>query len=153
MRERIEQLYRDRFAAYVGATAGILGDRELARDVVQDGFVRALTHQRRFHGGSLEAWVWRIILNRARDVRRQRTPMPLPAEPAGVASPSGGALAAAIAGLSERRRTVVLLRYVAGLPNTEIAAVLGLSPGTVAATLSAARAALSAALAEEELRR
>ena len=37
----------------------------------------------------------------------------------------------------------MLLRYVAGLQNTEIAEALGISPGTVAATLSQAREQLS----------
>ena len=53
----IERVYRERFAVYVGAVAGIVGSRELARDVVQDGFARALAHEARFRGGSLEAWI------------------------------------------------------------------------------------------------
>jgi DNA-directed RNA polymerase specialized sigma24 family protein len=43
----------------------------------------------------------------------------------------------------------VLLRYVAGLQNTEIAEALGISPGTVAATLSQARAQLASFLDRE----
>ncbi len=69
IRAEIERVYRERFATYVGATAGIVGSREHARDVVQDGFARALAHEARFRGGSLEAWIWQIVLNRARGSR------------------------------------------------------------------------------------
>ena len=107
--------------------------------------MRALTRSGRFRGGSLEAWIWMIVLNRARDVRRRPTMGEL--EDSAVAGEVGGvALVAAVLALPERRRTVVLLRHVAGLQNSEIAIVLGISPGTVAATLSQARAELSKAL-------
>jgi DNA-directed RNA polymerase specialized sigma24 family protein len=147
-RADIERVYRERFATFVGAASGIVGSREAASDVVQEGFARALAHHSRFRGGSLEAWIWRIVLNRARDVRRR--PQSLTLVDDLVAAEVGGAgLAAAVLGLSERRRTIVLLRYVAGLQNTEIAEALGISPGTVAATLSQARAQLSSALERE----
>lgn len=144
-RAEIERVYRERFATYVGAVTGIVGSRDAARDVVQEAFLRALTRSGRFRGGSLEAWIWMIVLNRARDVRRRPTMGEL--EDSAVAGEvGGGALVAAVLALPERRRTVVLLRHVAGLQNSEIAIVLGISPGTVAATLSQARAELSKAL-------
>jgi RNA polymerase sigma factor (sigma-70 family) len=149
VRTEIERVYRERFATYVGATTGIVGSRDQARDVVQDGFARALTHQSRFHGGSLEAWIWRIVLNRARDVRRRPSAVELSDDAAAVVDVADTGLTAAVLGLSERRRTIVLLRYVAGLQNTEIAAALEISPGTVAATLSQARAQLAVFLERE----
>ncbi len=135
-------MYRERFATYVGAVTGIVGSRDAARDVVQEAFLRALTRSGRFRGGSLEAWIWMIVLNRARDVRR-RPRMGELEESAVADETGGGALATAVLALPERRRTVVLLRHVAGLQNSEIATVLGISAGTVAATLSQARAELS----------
>jgi RNA polymerase sigma factor (sigma-70 family) len=50
--------------------------------------------------------------------------------------------------LAPRRRLVVFLRYFADLPYREIAALAGISEGTVAATLSQARAALADSLSE-----
>lgn len=147
-RAEIERVYRERFAIYVGAVTGIVGSREAARDVVQEAFLRALTRSGRFRGGSLEAWIWMIVLNRARDVRR-RPRMDELEESTLAEETGGGALVAAVLALPERRRTVVLLRHVAGLQNSEIATVLGISPGTVAATLSQARAELSKALEPE----
>ena len=48
-------------------------------------------------------------------------------------------LARAIGRLPPRRRLIFVLRYLADLPYGEIAAVCGVSEGTVAAALSAAR--------------
>ena len=58
------------------------------------------------------------------------------------------ALAAAIRSLTPRRRVVVFLRYFADFSYAEIAEALGISEGTVAATLAQARAALYDDLAE-----
>ena len=150
-RTEIERIYRERFASYVGAASGIVGSRDAARDVVQDGFARALAHHSRFRGGSLEAWIWRIALNRARDVRRRPQPGALRDDLVALEAGSGS-LAAAVLELPDRRRTVVLLRYVAGLQNTEIAEALGISPGTVGATLSQAREQLGILLEREGVR-
>ena len=148
-RTQIELVYRARHDAFVGALSGIVGSREAARDVTHDAFVRALQRAHTFRGGSLEAWIWKIALNRARDTRRRPAQEQLPELIAPDLPASDGALAAAVLALPERRRTVVLLRHVAGLQNREIAEALGISPGTVAATLSQARDALADALERE----
>jgi RNA polymerase sigma factor (sigma-70 family) len=144
----IERVYRERFAVFVGAVRGIVGDAD-ARDVVQDGFAQALREAHRFRGGSLEAWIWRIVINRALDARRRVASVPLDFELVAVDEAADGVLTAAVLGLTARRRTMVLLRYVAGLKNTEIASVLGISEGTVAATLSQARDALAVVMRAE----
>jgi RNA polymerase sigma-70 factor, ECF subfamily len=144
----IERVYRERFAVFVGAVRGIVGDAD-ARDVVQDGFAQALRDSGRFRGGSLEAWIWRIVINRALDARRRVASVPLDFDLVSLDEEADGVLTAAVLGLPARRRAMVLLRYVAGLRNTEIAVVLGVSEGTVAATLSQARDALAAAMRSE----
>ena len=55
---------------------------------------------------------------------------------------------AALAGLSRRRREVLVLRYWLGLPEAEIAEVLGISPGTVKSTAARGIAALARQLGE-----
>ena len=55
---------------------------------------------------------------------------------------------AALAGLSRRRREVLVLRYWLGLPEAEIAAMLGISPGTVKSTAARGIAALARELGE-----
>jgi RNA polymerase sigma-70 factor, ECF subfamily len=151
--EAIERVYRERYAVFVGAVAGIAGTRERAADAVQEGFARALHHADRFRGGSLEAWIWRIVVNCARDAARRPAPAPLLEDVAIRPDPPSPELAAAVLALPERRRAVVLLRYVAGLSNGEIAQALGIREGTVAATLSQAREALAKVLQREVGRR
>ncbi len=51
--------------------------------------------------------------------------------------------------LSERQREVVFLHYYADLDYAAIAAALGISQGTVGATLSASREVLREALTQE----
>jgi DNA-directed RNA polymerase specialized sigma24 family protein len=57
-------------------------------------------------------------------------------------------LRAAIAALPERQRLVLFLRYFADLDYATIAEALEISPGTVAATLNAARGSLRSVLEE-----
>jgi RNA polymerase sigma factor (sigma-70 family) len=147
--EAIERVYRERYAVYLGAAAGIVGSRERAADAVQEGFARALQHAGGFRAGSLEAWIWRIVINCARDTVRRPIGHPLPEDVVAAPDVPSRDLVAAVLALPERRRAVVLLRYVAGLRNTEIADALGIAEGTVAATLSQARDALARVLERE----
>lgn len=62
-------------------------------------------------------------------------------------------LSQALRRLSPRKRLVVFLRYFADLSYAEISEVAGISEGTVAATLSQARAALLERLSMEGLKR
>jgi RNA polymerase sigma factor (sigma-70 family) len=55
---------------------------------------------------------------------------------------------AALARLPQRRREVLVLRYYLGLSEAEIAAILGISPGTVKSTAARALATLARDLGE-----
>jgi RNA polymerase sigma factor (sigma-70 family) len=56
---------------------------------------------------------------------------------------------AALARLPRRRRELLVLRYYLGLSEAEIAAVLGISPGTVKSTAARGLAALARDLGEQ----
>ena len=56
---------------------------------------------------------------------------------------------AALAALPSRRREVLVLRYWLGLTEAEIAAVLGISTGTVKSTAARGLAALARELGEQ----
>jgi RNA polymerase sigma-70 factor (ECF subfamily) len=137
----LERLYRDRYVAFRNTLATVTGSYDSARDVVQETFVRAL-----------EAWVWRIAFRTALEQR------PRHAEPVanGSLDPSlpeperDPELAGAVRRLPPRKRLVVFLHYFADLSYAEIAVALGISEGTVAATLSQARAALAETLDPKE---
>ena len=150
----IESLYHRRYSGFRHGAAAIVGDYESAHDVVQDGFAQAFQRRAQYRGGSLEAWVWRIVARLALDLRRSRRPTEPLEESLDVALiPSEGdpELAAAVRALAPRRRLVVFLRYYADLPYEEIARVAGIEPGTVAATLAHAHADLRGALSTEEV--
>lgn len=145
----IALLYERRFHAFVGGAYAVVGEPEAARDAVQEAFARALRDRRRFRGqGTLEAWLWRIVVNVARDVaRRSRFAglsadelaelATLGADPAGVSE-----LRAELRALPERQRLAVFLHYYADLPYDDVARLLDVAPGTVAASLNAARKTL-----------
>jgi RNA polymerase sigma-70 factor (ECF subfamily) len=151
----LEELYRARFGVFRDGLAGVVSSRELARDVVQEAFARALRDRKKFRGdGSLEAWVWRIALNQAFKARRElRARWDEDAEPFALeAAPRDDEVRAAVRALPPRRRLVVFLRYFADLPYDEIARVCDISEGTVAATLSQSHAELLQHLAPEGAR-
>ncbi len=153
----LEQLYRDQYRNYRDIMAGVVGSHDLAREVVQEAFARALREQRRFRGeGSLEAWVWRIALNVALKTRRElRREWSLDDEyetGAQEAAPDHD-IRAAVRALPPRRRLVVFLRYFADLSYAEIAEVARVSEGTVAATLAQAKEELHGLLDGKEVGR
>ena len=147
MVDDLEALYRERLPEFTRAATAIVGDTESGRDAVQEAFAKALRKSRRFRGdGNLEAWVWRIVVNAARDAgrRRRRTataPTPVEARADELGLP--------LELLTERQREVLFLHYYADLDYTTIAHALGISSGTVGATLNAARQTLRGALTKE----
>ena len=156
--EALEQLYRDQYRNYRDIMAGVVGSHDLAREVVQETFARALREQRKFRGeGSLEAWVWRIAVNVAlkmrRSLRREWSFDDDEHEAAPRETAPDRDVRAAVRALPPRRRLVVFLRYFADLSYAEIAEVAGVSEGTVAATLAQAKEELLGLLDGEEVGR
>ena len=149
----IEAVYRSAFPRFLRVATAIAGDEQAARDAVHEGFVRAVRYRRRVRG-ALEPWIWKIVVNEARRRWRPVTEIPSGFDYADVAASNGYAGAdrvrEAVATLAERQRLVLFLRYYADLDYERIAATLGIAPGTVAATLNAARAHLREQLKEEE---
>ena len=148
----LEALYRSRFDVFARVAASVMGDSERARDAVQEAFATAVRKRRSFRGeGPLEAWAWRIVLNAAHSDARRRLPPVNVDEPAAVSNgyPERDAeLRVALARLPERQRTAVFLRYYADLDYVAIGEALGISTGTVAATLNAAHTTLRNRLEE-----
>ncbi|HZO79036.1 MAG TPA: sigma-70 family RNA polymerase sigma factor [Solirubrobacteraceae bacterium] len=144
----LEALYRGSLPRFVRTASAIVGDEAGGRDAVQDAFVRAVRQRGTFRQEvALEAWVWRIVVHSALDLRanRHREPVdgPLVDEFAGNGVPEADVeVRAWVAALPERQRLAVFLRYFAGLDYRGIAAALEVEVGTVSATLSAAHAAL-----------
>jgi RNA polymerase sigma factor (sigma-70 family) len=148
---RIEELYTAKLPQFVRVCVAILRDEERARDAVQEGFARAIRARKSFRGeGSLEAWVWRAVVNaaltqRRSDERRIRAAQ-VATEPQAHAEPQDSHLWDAVARLPERQRLALFLRYFADLEYRTIGQALGVRTGTVSATLNAAHRALRESL-------
>jgi RNA polymerase sigma factor (sigma-70 family) len=149
--QAIEDVYRRQYRRFLRVALALTRGRVQADDAVQEAFARAIRMRAGYRGeGTLEGWLWQILVNVCRDVHRR------PAELASLDEPSmltGQAeewpeLRAAVAALPERQRLVLFLRHYADLDYETIAAVLGVRRGTVAATLHTAHSALRRAMTE-----
>jgi RNA polymerase sigma-70 factor (ECF subfamily) len=145
--DEIEAVYRRRLAELRRVATAITGSREAGCDAVQEAFALAVYRRGQFRGeGSLEAWLWRIVVRSSRDLTARiapRTSMPFDDESAirtvESLGDSGSAAEQLVAELPERQRLVLFLRYYADLEYATIAEALEISSGTVGATLTQAR--------------
>lgn len=157
---RLVRTYQHRVFAAVGRVAGSAP----ADDIAQDAFLkvhRALPEFDRRGPAQLSTWVVTIAVRTALDHlrREKRWAWPrLPSAKEVAAPPRGEARAlvvqvdAAMHRLGPEHRAVLVLRAYHDLDYGEIAAVLGLTEGTVKSRLGRARRALRAALENEETR-
>jgi DNA-directed RNA polymerase specialized sigma24 family protein len=138
--------FEERFAALAAISYRVgyrlVGDRAEAEDLAQEALARAYTSWRKVAGHD-EAWVTRVTTNLA-----------ISGDAAGAAATGGAAgdradragphgrlphadlldhleLMAGLRSLTRRQREVVVLRYLADLPEAEVAAALGCATGTV----------------------
>jgi RNA polymerase sigma-70 factor (sigma-E family) len=158
-------VFRAHRAELVRLAAFILADKGAGEDVVQDVF--AQMHAREGDPGDRAQgtpadplpYLHRAVVNGCRSALRRRRLVrrhaehdspcpPLSAEEAALLSEDRRQVLGALAGLPARRREVLVLRYYAGLSEAEIAATLGISPGTVKSTAARGLAALARALKE-----
>jgi len=152
--------------------ARLLGDAEEARDLSQDVFLQVYRTLGRFEGrSSLKTWIYRIVVNQARNRqrwwRRRNRARCCPIEdmtPSDHARAAAGrpdaeapfeclargertrALQAALLTLSFDHRAILLLREVEGLDGDEIATALKIPQGTVKSRLARARESLRQAV-------
>jgi RNA polymerase sigma-70 factor (ECF subfamily) len=149
--DTLVQLHRPRIFRFLLAS---LRDREAAENLTQDCFLKAYRARDQFRGSaSVGTWLMQIAANLIRDHEgsnrlkfwrrtlgggvdvaemgkwipdQQRSPEALI-----LAREQVEAIWSAVASLSERQRTVFLLRFVEDLDILEIAAITGMKEGTV----------------------
>jgi DNA-binding CsgD family transcriptional regulator len=95
-------------------------------------------------------WLWRSVVNAARNERRKRSEVFTELDGDRVHEPASGddgRVAAALEALPERQRLILFLRYYGDLDYRRIAEILGLSTGTVAATIHQAQRSMRRRLA------
>ena len=149
----IASVYRKRGADLFRLALARTSDRELARDVVQGSFARAIRARAGFRGsGSLEAWLCRCVLNATRDSRLSAGERELHEADADRFAPKPVApnadVRVAVRRLTAHQRDVLFLRFCLDYDYLTIAETLGIEAGTVSATLHVARRTLAQALEE-----
>ncbi len=170
-RRAFSRLVRIHQRRVYACAVSMLGDGGDADDAVQETFMRAWRAIARFDGRSqLSTWLYRVCVNvclnhirkrkrhDAADLADPRVPEPKADPTQGNTDPRRalearqlqGRLADAVDGLSESLRTTVIMVLVDGMPQKEVAEILGCSEGTIAWRIHEARRRLRLALAEAE---
>jgi RNA polymerase sigma-70 factor (ECF subfamily) len=156
-----DRLFIEHYDRLVRSLTLITGDREGARDAVQDAFVKASARWRAV--GRYEdpvGWIRRVAIHRSRDLHRAETRRrrrelrvvsPLDqTQPDRTTTVDGSLrLIDLLRGLPDRQRSVASLFYIEDLPVAEIADALEISTGAVKFHLNRARSALRSAVERE----
>lgn len=138
--ERLEELFGLHHRRLFRLALRICQDREEARDLVQETFVRAARHVRSLPDGDrAEGWLVRSLVNLCRDRGRRIAVRDRHVRSGSAESsidPEGSTLArltlrAALRTLSPIRRSLVALVELEGRTAREAAALLGIQPATV----------------------
>ncbi len=125
-----------------------LKDEEMARDAVQETFLKAYRKSDSFRGDSSElTWLTRIAINTCRDMRKtawfrlfdRRVALEELPEPGYVQAFRDDTVLQTVSSLPEKYRVVTLLYYYQELTQGEIAKALNIPLSTVKTRLSRAR--------------
>jgi RNA polymerase sigma-70 factor, ECF subfamily len=139
----VRTFYKEDAAFVLSYVTGLLGDRYLAEDVVQETMLRAWRHCGGFSAekGSVRGWLLRVAHNIAMDKLRMRRSRPIEVAESSAPEPYVRDHAEAVvtalqirqvlARLSPGHRSVIEQVYLNGLTAAEAAAVLGIPEGTV----------------------
>jgi RNA polymerase sigma-70 factor (sigma-E family) len=148
-RGRIGELYRQHAAAAMRLAYLLTGDRAVAEDLVQDGFVRLagrLAHLR--DAGSFDAYMRKTVVNLSHSYfRRKRVERMylkrarVLVEPDAARTPRRSVedrevLWTALGRLPERQRAALVLRFYEDLSEAQVAEILRCRPGTVKSLVS-----------------
>lgn len=153
------QLYETYAGWLLGVCLRYVGQRHIAEDLLQDGFIQILTHIKQFQWrgeGSLKAWLFRVqqnvILQYIRNKNKQQDFLSIEehetllkdiTEPDDVSALPREALMDMIGELPLGYRTVFNLYVIDGHSHREIAQMLGIKEKSSASQLTHARRLLA----------
>lgn len=169
----VEQVFRDHAPRIYNLARRMLGNDADAEDVTQDVLLQVVRKLDTFRGeAALPTWLHRVTVNAALAHRRKRAnrnegrvydpldsfgdegshagpvrPWPIGPEQAALDKETHELIERAIIDLPETYRDVYVLADVEGLPNAEIAEMLGLSVSAIKSRLHRARLLMRSALA------
>ena len=154
-----ERLYRETIGRVHGICLRLTRDPALAEDCTQEAYLRAWKALPEFEArSSLATWLHRIAVTVVLERRRRRTPdldfveeLPEDAIEVQFDTPlEEREIEAAVAGLPEGARDVLVLCALYGYTHGEAGAMLGIAEGTCKAQLHRARLLLRARLGGED---
>jgi RNA polymerase sigma-70 factor (ECF subfamily) len=167
--ERAKRGDHDAFAMLAGASVArldaaarlILRDPELARDAVQEGFIRAWRNLPALRDpGKFDAWLRQLVVHSCFDIMRRRRRRAIEVELTPIDAPSVGDATSAIADrevldealkhLDPEWRAIVVLHYFLGMPLPEVAGTLGIPLGTAKSRLHRSLVAMRATIGADE---
>jgi RNA polymerase sigma factor (sigma-70 family) len=138
----------------LAAVALWCGSVDVAADAADEAFVRALDRWPKVRAmASPTGWTVTVVMNVARRRARRRsmeTAFLRRSRPSANLPEPAGEVFELVKDLARQQRTIVLLRYVADLPQAEIATQLGVSRSTVSTALTDAHRRLRSLLGDEQ---
>ncbi|MCA0444726.1 MAG: sigma-70 family RNA polymerase sigma factor [Bacteroidetes bacterium] len=157
-RKAFQRLVRQYQEKVRGLVYSILSDPDTMDDLVQEIFIKVYTSINRFeHRSNLGTWIYRIAVNHCRDeIRRRRVRRffsmeKMELDPMEMSPTADKALLKkerielvrwGLSKVSEKHRTIIVLRDFEDMSYEQIAEVLNLELGTVKSRLNRARLAL-----------
>jgi RNA polymerase sigma factor (sigma-70 family) len=127
-------VFRELYPQAYRVALRLLGDRAAAEDAAAEAFARTFADWDRVRGLPYRAaWIMKVTGNVALNVLARKPPVMAPARTVEEedATATRMALISALASLPRRQQEAIVLHHLAGLPEAEVAAVLGVAPNTV----------------------
>ena len=155
----VTALYLTHYRPLVRMAALLVQDLAAAEEIVQDSFVAVHAARRRLPDSDHAlSYLRRSVVDRSRSVLRQHLVVDKSAPRLAPDLPSGNgeasieversAFISALWTLPARQREVVILRYFADLPETQVASATGISEGAVKVHAARAMSSLRAELGQ-----
>ena len=157
--ERIEQMVLRYQLPLLRLCYAYLHDEELAKDAVQETFIKAYRNLDSFNEDASEkTWLNRIAINTCKDLRRtswfrhvdRSVTLDMLPEPAAPVEPEDANLTLEIMKLPAKLKEVALLCWFQGMTYNEAAETLGISFQAVGSRLNRARRKLRSAMEGSE---
>lgn len=153
----IEELYTEFHSRLLARCTALCGDGATAEDLVQETFLRALTHMGDIQDLSREqcqAWLYktaqRLYIDHVRKAARETGSDPADLEATAFQEDfSAPAVGQLVGRLPPEEQAIFILRYFEGYNATELGEIFSLPPATVRSRLAAARRRLRIWLADE----
>lgn len=162
VKQQINDLYHSYSQDVYNFVFFMVGNHELAKDILQDTFLRAYKKYYTFQGGNIKSWLFRIARNITIDEFRKTKPISylfdinptlkaveFTPEQLTILSETEKELYFALNKLKRSYRDVIILRKIKELSINETAEILGWSESKVKTTLFRGMSALKKVLEEE----